>query len=380
MNKKNKYIYRGFDLKSITWGYRDRFKKAIDGLYETKLLGRENEPSTIAFFELLQKGGSEQNSCFDHVLNNFICSLNTENNWILKIPALFSDWTGFGAELSRHKLYMGLGYFEVWGRGGFGKTPEEVSYVLDKARWLTTVDFELAYHFIQSYHLIRRFLNHREIDVFIENSLVLYNRNPENAYNFLQLKTKTARLYTLLISREARLADCKSRLANLARAIADFDLEISDFSELDSDDLLERGSSLVSINKWLYLPAKVSLFPERDRNIEYYMLLTALVATGLQFKSFNVMHGKKNAGSSLAFIKSRGIKQPSLVNNCFIVFEIHRILQILKNVFPGIIRILKAVLAIEIKNHPLNSKADKLLVMMLKKIAGKRIHPDEDEK
>lgn len=379
MCKKNKYIYRGFNLKSITWGYRDRFKKAIDTLYEAELLGKENETSTKVFFNLLKSGSDKPHSCFDHVLNNFICSLNTENNWILKIPALFSDWTSFGSELAKHKLYMGLRYFEIWGRSGFGKTPEDVSYVLDKARWLSNIDFNLAYYFIQSYNDIHNCLTNKEIDVFVDHSLVLYNRNPENAFIFLQLKTKTAKLYTQIISKEARLVDCRKRMLNLAKGISDFDMEINDFGDLDSDDLLDRGSSVVSMNKWLYLPAKISTFENRKDNIDYFMLLVIIASAGLQLKSFNLVHGQKKAASSLVFIKSMRIEESLIVNNCFIIFEIYRVLHFLKRLFPGISNIFKKVLNEEIRNNSINSKADELMVLILKHLTGKRIKPNKEQ-
>jgi hypothetical protein len=379
MNKTSEYIYRGFDLQSITWGYRDRFKNAIDELYEENFLGSENIESTEIFFDLLKKGSKEISSCYDHVLNNFICSLNVENRWILRVPALFSDWSGLGATLTQHKLYMGMGYFEVWGRGGFGNTPEDVEYVLNKARWLVTIDFDLGYSFIQAYSELSKVLCNSDIDIFIENTLILFDRSPKNAFNFLKLKTKTARLYAETISKDVRLSECKGRLVSLAQGLSGCDIELADFSHLDSDDILERGSSVVSINKRLYLPAKVSYFHERKGNLEHYMLVTAISSAALNFNSFNAVHGARGARNSMDYIYKRGVNDPVTVNNCFLVSEIYRIISLFKSTYAGIYTVLKTALEAEVENRPIASPADKIIVMLLKTIIGKVITPSEEE-
>ncbi len=331
---KNENVkYHGFDLNSVTWGYRDIFKNFIDQLYRDKLLGENNQTSTDIFFRLLTH--HQKTISHDHVLKNFLEALNSEHKWILKIPALFSDWTNLGTEFTRQKNHMGLAYFEIWGKGGFGNTPEEVQYVINKARYLLPIDTELAFYFIASVKKLRHYLSNREIDIFIEHTLTLFARSPQNAITFLQLKTKTSRCYLQMISREVRLDEVKNRLALYAGSISGEKITIDNHGSLDSDDLIERGSTVISLPKWLYLPAKAARFSTREHNLDYYMLTTAIAASSLLFKSFSSIHGTAQASSSFEYINCHYSANAKIINNSFIVFEYYRILKKMITFFPG---------------------------------------------
>ncbi len=367
----NNSEYRGFDLKSVTWGYRDLFRRAIDNLFEQKLLGEQNEETTEIFFGLLSESRGD-NICFDHILKNFLVSLNSGDSWILKIPSIFSAWTNLGAEYARYRVYMGLNYFETWGKGGFGNTPEDVSYVINKAVELKSADIDFSYYFILGYAELRKHLSNDEIDVFVESALKILTRNPERSYSFLQLKTKTARVYVQSISKEIRLRDIKERMAACAGAVAGRKIEISDFSGLDSDDLIECGSSMVCMDRWLYVPAKVSYFPERRLNLEYYMFTSVVSGAVLFFRSFATVHGAEGASTSLEYIRERKYSDAGLLNNCFAVFETYRVLSSIHNIFPGVQPVMKRILAEELKNRKAAPPAEEILAAGLKKIIGRK--------
>ena len=53
MKTNEELLKHGFDLKSVTWGYRDKFLDFIDQLYDDKLLGDDNREATDAFFTMM---------------------------------------------------------------------------------------------------------------------------------------------------------------------------------------------------------------------------------------------------------------------------------------------------------------------------------------
>ncbi len=352
-NQKNQLktdkVY-GFDLKSVTWGYREIFRNMITRLHRENLLGKDNRETTGIFNTLLNQAGD--NSCFDQVLKNFLEALNSEHNWIMKLPALFSDWCDLGSRFAENKLYMGVKYFEIWGKGGFGDTPEEVRFVLDKANMLFTIDVMFAYKFIEAYRKLRKRLSPREVETFLEYSRKLYARSPRNAYTFLQLKTKTSREYLKIISRETRLQDISDRLERIALSVSGREIKLADFSELDSDDLIERGSNFICLGEFFYYPARSDFYRSRHENRDYYFAVTVIGASTLAFKSFPLIHGTGNASTSYEFICSQKHLNPELVNRIFMFAELYRILSRIKKHFPGIGKLIRKQIRADLDHNP----------------------------
>jgi hypothetical protein len=131
--------YYGFDLHSVCWGYRDIFQNAIEGLYRDGLLGEGKENVTKDFFALLKNADK---CCYDHVLKEFLCSLNPRTRWVLDIPSVFSDVTETGRLLSEHKIYHGIGFFKILGEGGFGDSPAKARFFLTSVRRLLQINGE----------------------------------------------------------------------------------------------------------------------------------------------------------------------------------------------------------------------------------------------
>jgi len=369
MNKTATRIYRGFDLKKVTWGYRDIFRNAIDQLYAEKLLGEENNASTEIFFSLLKK--TDNNHCFDHVLKNFIQSLNIQNNWIMRNPALFSNWADLGAKLAEEKTYLGLSYFEIWGKGGFGSTPEEVAYVLTKMRFLLDIDVDFSYYFVKSYQSLARHLKYQEIDIFIEYALQLYSRSPKSSYSFLQLRTKTSKEYLKFISRESRLQDNLERLQLFARAITGESITILPINQLDSDNLIIRGTKLACFQRQFFFPEKSTFFSTRQKNRDFYLLLTIITGMAYSGQSFIRLHGDKNASCSLAYLAGQQLPCRELLNNLVNYIEMLRILKNTRDIFPGFWKKAKVVINSELSHNTQIHSSENLTRIILQHL----LHP-----
>jgi len=72
--------YQGFCLRSVTWGYRKIFENAIEELFRQGYLGSQRQEVTARFFGLMKRADQ---SCFDHVLRQFLGALNPTNRWIM---------------------------------------------------------------------------------------------------------------------------------------------------------------------------------------------------------------------------------------------------------------------------------------------------------
>ena len=131
----------GFTLKSVCWGYRKLFADTIQRLLTDGAIGRDRPEVTAAFFDMLKRADQ---SCFDHVLKEFLASLNPRTRWLLDLPGVFTDVVDLGRRLAEDRLYAGTRYFETLGRGGFGQTPAQVRSLLTHLRTLREVDTDLA--------------------------------------------------------------------------------------------------------------------------------------------------------------------------------------------------------------------------------------------
>ena len=76
--------YKGFNLKSVCWGYRDIFRRRIERLFREGLLGEHRREVTETFFEMLLSAGG---TIFDDVLQDLIEAINARLRWILALQA-----------------------------------------------------------------------------------------------------------------------------------------------------------------------------------------------------------------------------------------------------------------------------------------------------
>lgn len=343
----------GFSLRDVCWGYRDIFAKTIEGLFEEGLLGAEREEASKHFFGLLKQADQ---SCFDHVLKEFISAINPRTRWIMDLPGVFAEVVTLGRELAETKLHYGVTFFRIWGEGGFGDTPREVRALISRLLRLRDVDGDLAMAFLRGYGTLCERLRNREIDLYIHEGLRLYHRNRQHALSFMEGSTKSAENIIRSITRECRLDDVKRELSTLLRALVGYDVYIEHLGQLDSDDLIERGTSIVCMYRWLYVPIVIRHFDQAEKNRAWY-LLTAVIAAGmLGENSFPRIHGHLEY-RTCADLVGNDVARLNLLQ----VVEYVRVIERVRVRWPGASQLLEFGLATEFSNRSAITPAERLL-------------------
>lgn len=323
--------YRGFSLKDVCWGYREIFRETIDELYRQGHLGSERRRVTEKFFELLRltdRGG------MDHVVKNFLEALRYGPRWLLDLPQIFSDVVDLGRKFSEEQLSYGVKYFAELAAGSFGNSPREVHELVRHMRWLSQHEgSDLALALLEGYKYLLARMDLHELGRYIDVGVDIYRRNPARGCRFLKGVLRTSETYINNITREVRLEDCNSHLTRLVKAFTGDEIKIDHLGQLNSDDLLERGSSVVCCPQGLYLPARVATFPHRWRNREYYVVATMTAVAALVADSFSQDHGLTEENRTAAGVAPG---QDVAEINPFVVLEYARILRYMRCRWPGI--------------------------------------------
>ena len=322
----------GFSLRSVTWGYRDIFRETIEELYREGHLGRHRQQVTESFFNLLKQ--SDQ-SCYDHVLRQFLGALSPRNRWIMDLPGIFTDLVDLGATLADEKLYYGIRFFEAIADNRLGDSPEQLRNALTWMRQLWQSDHELAMAFLAGYDRLRNRLQPGEIEQYLDVARAIHHRSPESGYGFLRGELKTSETYIRSITRECRLADIDESLRTLLHALTGIDWEVTDLGQLDSDEVIERGSSTVAVTGHLYVSARCRHFDTSQANRNWYRLCAIAAAVAMLENSFAVIHGH---GDYPTARKLSG-EAPWRVN-LFCNLEYARILRAAKRRWPGARRLI----------------------------------------
>ncbi len=281
--------YHGFSLRSVTWGYRDIFQNAIDELLREGHLGPQRQEVTREFFGLLKQA---DRSCFDHVLKQFLGALRPGNRWILGLPGLFSDLVELGGLLAGSKLYYGIRFFEAIAEGRLGASPSELRTGLQWIRRLREVDEELAVSMLAGYGWLRSRLQPDELEQYVDVALQISRRDPQAACRFLRGELPTSETYIRAITQECRLADVTESLRAMIGGLTGRDCPIEVLSQLDSDDLLERGTTTLTLADRIYLPERFRRFDTAAENRNWYRLSAVAAAGMLLDDSFPVLHGR----------------------------------------------------------------------------------------
>jgi len=345
--------YHGFSLQSVCWGYRDIFEKAIEGLFEQGLLGAGKQEVSREFFDLLRKADQ---SCFDHVLKEFLGSINPRTRWIMDLPGIFADVTNLGRELAESKLYYGISYFKILGKGGFGDSPKDVRNAVNHVLRLRKTDEDLTFAFMKGYRKLLGRLTEEEIDLYINEGLKLFHRNRQHGLGFMEGTTKSSENIIRSITRECRLADIQKSLASMLRALVGYEVEVSDLGNLDSDDLIERGSSMVCMYKWLYLPLIVRHFDKTEQNRAWYLLMAVISAGMLSENSFCRIHGHPQYRTCKDLVGDDITKL-----NLFQIIEYVRVIDGIKEQWPGARKLIDFGLRTEFAEIPPGTPAERLM-------------------
>ncbi|MBN1558156.1 MAG: hypothetical protein JW951_08425, partial [Lentisphaerae bacterium] len=317
----------GFSLSCVCWGYRDLFARTIGGLLDEGVLGGGREAVTREFFDFLKQADQ---GCFDHVLKEFLSAINPRTRWIMDLPGVFSDVVALGRQLAETKLHYGITYFRIWGEGGFGDTPREVRALIGRVLRLRETDDELAMAYLRGCWRLRRRLRDREVDRYLDEALRLYRRNGQQACAFLEGATKGAETMIRTITRECRLEDVQRELGVLLRALVGYEVEVDHLGRLDSDDLIPRGTSVVCMYRWLYVPAVIREFERGARNRAWYLLTGVAAAGMLAEDSFPRIHGHPEYRACMDLVG----REPARLNLLQIV-EYTRVIRRIRARWPG---------------------------------------------
>ena len=345
--------YQGFSLKSVCWGYREIFAEAIEGLLAEGVIGPERREVTGRFFELMKQADQR---CFDHVLKEFLVALNPSTRWLLDLPGIFVDVVDLAQELATSRLHYGITLFRTLGSGGLGRTPEHVRELIAHVRRLKQTDEDLAVAFLKGYGRLIDRLRPEEISLYIDVGLRIFSRSKKKAVAFMEGTLKTSETYILSITRECRLTDVHGVLARLMKALTGREIEVCELGRLDSDDLLERGSGVVCLYRWLYVPQRLRYFDDAALNRRWYVL-TCLAAAGMvAADSFCRVHGLGGCRSLRDVVGDDPVTL-----NLLQITEYVRVLRRIRTQWPGARRLVNFGLRQERTWRPPASPAERLL-------------------
>jgi hypothetical protein len=350
--------FRGFSLKSVCWGYRDVFRRSIEGLIDEGLLGESNPEVTERFFSLMRL--SERN-LFDHVLYDFLRSLNHETTWIISLPSIFSAVTEMGCLLAEKRVYYGTTFFRLLGEGGLGRTPEEVSHLMTLLKRVRKAGDDAAFGLLKGYRGLVPRLAAQEIDRYVEEGLRIYAQAPKTGVRFLQGSLQSCETMIQSLSRECVLADVAGRLIRLVRALTGRRVELGGLSLLDSDELLERGASTVALYRWLYLPEKIRRYDKRQDNERWYLLAAVVCAAMYEIGAFPSLHGHPGLRSCLQAVGSDPVRV-----NLFFAIEYARALTHVRDHWPGAVALLDWGLDEDYRVMPPASPAERFLELVVR--------------
>ncbi|KPK51020.1 MAG: hypothetical protein AMK72_00670 [Planctomycetes bacterium SM23_25] len=319
--------YQGFCLRSVTWGYRKIFENAIEELFQQGYLGSQRQEVTAKFFGLMKQADQ---SCFDHVLRQFLGALNPANRWIMDLPGIFADVTETGGALAASRLYYGTRFFETLAKGGMGTTPQEVRECLGWLRRLREIDEELAMAFLSGYARLSRRLRPLEMERYIDVAIEIHHRSNESGCAFLRGELRTSETYILALTQECRLCDVNDTLAAMIKALTSQECEIASLSQLDADDLIERGTQVLALHGHLYLPERSRRFDRADLNRKWYLLCGIACASMLLEDSFARIHGHREYRTCAELVG-----QETWRVNLFQIIEFVRVLRGASRRWPG---------------------------------------------
>ncbi|MFP4028096.1 MAG: nitric oxide reductase activation protein NorD [Candidatus Brocadiia bacterium] len=350
-----------FDLRDVTWGYQELFREIIVELFEADLLGEANQEVTEDFFEILSHSDK---SGFDMVLKSYLAALKGQYRWIMRLPRLFERWSRTGLQLARERYFLGARFFEFSGEGRLGTKPKDVEFALDLIVYLEQEEPELIGPLLEGYEELARELDHDAMRQYIANALTLQRRNPESARRFLAGELDTSRIYIEKLSSQAALSDCKSGMERLGQAVSGHKMEVDDLGRLDSDDLQERGSVLVACGHAMYLPQKISEFPERELNEQVYKTMVSTACASQLADSFSTRHGQDGLETCCNLFDS--MQMPTTpVCSLFYVAELYRTMRFCHQHFPGMEHGLQQLVDLEFQGSPPISASDTLMALLL---------------
>lgn len=343
----------GFSLQSVCWGYRSLFENALQELVDSGAIGTRNATSTRHLFDMLARA---DRSSFDHVLKEFLAALNPSTRWILDLPGVFGDVVDLGRRLSEERIHFGTTFFELLGSGSLGRSPAEMRTVVNVAHRLMEEDPELALAFARGFAHLRDRLFGDEVDRFVAHGARMRTADRQARLAYYACESKVAESVIRSITRECRLDDVSRQLAALVRAIVGYDIEIDHLGRLDSDDLIERGTTFVCLARWCYVPVAIRAFDAVEANRDWYRLLGVISAAMLSRGSLPRIHGEPGV-RSIADLTGPGTKRQNLA----VIVEYARVIGWIRREWPGARRLLDLGISTDFSAEPAADAPERLL-------------------
>lgn len=350
--------YRGFELSSVCWGYREIFATALDGLFAQGVIGEDRPEVTEAFFRLMRCAEQQH---FDYVLKEFLGALNPNTAWLLDLPTVFAEVTEMGRELAQAKLHYGITFFRTLGAGGLGRAPQQVRDLITLLKRLRAVDDDLALALLTGYGALSDRLTSTEMNSFVQQGLRAYHQNAKTGLRFMAGELKSSELIVRSLTREARLAEMADGLTALLRALVGYDVEVADLSALDSDDLIDRGARMVCLYRWVYLPGRVRHFGSAAQNRNWYRLCAVVAAGMLSLNTFSRIHGHPGYATCADVV---GDDPLSLA--VFQILEYVRGVRGIRRMWPGARRLVSMGIEAMVEAGAPRSPAEQVLIDLLR--------------
>ncbi|QTA78206.1 von Willebrand factor A-like domain-containing protein [Desulfonema limicola] len=237
-----------------------------------------------------------------------------------------------------------------------GELPyEKRNWQISQIRRVIRTDFLLADPFINAMKKRLYLLSENSLRYFVSLGLDKFKKNESLGIKFLSLESKMGMdfyqelLVTISISQvQPQLNRYLKARTGLGISIRPLSVIPNSFYQSDIDD----GAYFVcSDGKFIYLPDEISIFSNKDENLDLYKYLTKLEAAFYEFKTFDFDLEKalEKCRNSLVMEKNAGslsdmerffllFDKPDLASDLFTVFEQGRIRILLKHFYPGIVR------------------------------------------
>lgn len=360
----------GFSLQSVCWGYRSLFESALQDLLESGAIGAGNAQSTRRLFEML---GRADRSSYDHVLKELLTALTPSTRWILELPGIFGDVVDLGRRLAEARIHFGTTFFALLGSGSLGRSPGEMRALVNVCNALMEHDAEFALAFARGFTRLRDRLEGGELDHFVAHGLRLRSADRRAQLAYFASESTAAENVIRSITRECRLDDVSRQLAALIRAIVGHEVEIADLGNLDSDDLIERGTTFVCLARWCYVPVTIRAFDTVEANRDWYRLLAVVSAAMISRRSLPSIHGAPDV-ETIADLTGPGTARQNLA----VIVEYARVIAWIRREWPGARRLLDLGIRTDFAADPATGPPERLLQDLIDpaRAPGGRPHAD----
>jgi len=342
-----------FDLKQVSWGYRHIHRYVLEHLARDGVIGRRAPRVTDALLGFLHQAIQYH---FEGGSRDLLKALDGRHRWLMRLPDLFERLCGTVMHLARTCRVLGARLLRYWGEGRFGDEPERLAHLLELLRRLTPIDPQLAAALMEGYPTLIDRLSPRQIDRFVDQLGPIHRNRPQTAFDYAALRLRSAHIAMDDLADEARLDDMRPRLLHMVRAVAGRDVEIESINQLDSDHLIDRGSTVVCLEGHLYLPTRVIRLGDRRDHEDAYRTMSLVAAATLRWCGFPTRQGRPFGPATL----SEWCGEDTAWSATVWLIEIRRIVDRL-SAWPGATWLVAAAIKREFANRPPVSATDRLL-------------------